>query len=383
MINLCNPSQSLVVFSRDKRKITLVSSLEVSPVNGRLWATWYTGVLPGENHANYCILATSADGGDSWEEVFVADPAIQTARAFDPEVWIAPDGRLRWTWAERDVGASADLDNAWDGMQGIPTDRLMCVELDAEQAPDGPPPVPRKIAKGVMMCKPSILVDGSWLLPVARWNAAPSACFWRSCDGGRTFQKMGGITLPEEERKFDEHQVIQRANGSLRCLIRTARTGLYESFSNDGGLTWHDTMPSALGHPSARLFFRRLASGRILLVKHGAIGETCGRERLMAFLSEDEGETWLGGLLLDARAGISYPDGCQRTDGTILITYDFDRNVSQAIHFCEFTEKDVLAGHDVSGQVKLARIITSATDYQRIRPLGVQAGDVAKIELRA
>ena len=360
VVNVCNPTQPAADFAPATRRISLVPSIEASPVNGRLWATWYTGPLKGENHANYCVLATSADGGSTWEEVFVADPAVQTARAFDPEVWIAPDGLLRWSWTERDVGTEAGTDNLWDGHTGISSDKLMTVALSAEARPDGPPPTPRAIGRGVMMCKPTVLADGTWLYPVARWYGAPGACFLASRDGGATFCEVGGATLPEEERTFDEHQTVQRADGSLRCLVRARRAGLYETFSDDGGRTWRGTAPSSLGHPSARLFFRRLASGRILLVKHGAIGESCGRERLTAFVSEDDGETWRGSLLLDARAGVSYPDGCQRADGTIVVAYDFDREKSQAIHFCEFTEDDALAGRDVSGRVRLARVIYAA-----------------------
>ncbi len=36
--------------------------------NGRLWATWFTGpVTTLENINDYVVLATSADGGETWQ----------------------------------------------------------------------------------------------------------------------------------------------------------------------------------------------------------------------------------------------------------------------------------------------------------------------------
>lgn len=36
---------------------------------GRLWAAWYAGVTPSEDHNNYEVLSTSGDGGATWKEV--------------------------------------------------------------------------------------------------------------------------------------------------------------------------------------------------------------------------------------------------------------------------------------------------------------------------
>lgn len=84
------------------RAFTGIPSMAVTP-RGRLWATWYAGVTPGEDANNYVVLSTSGDGGSTWQEVLVVDPdADGSVRAFDPELWVSPDGRLflfwcRWT----------------------------------------------------------------------------------------------------------------------------------------------------------------------------------------------------------------------------------------------------------------------------------------------
>ncbi len=109
----------------------------------------------------------------------------------------------------------------------------------------------------------------------------------------------------------------------------------------------------------ARFHLRRLASGRILLVKHGDAIETQeGRSKLKAFLSEDEGLTWKGGLMLDERKGISYPDGFQAPDGRIYISYDRNRSTDGEILMARFTEDEILEGKLSKPNSKLQMVIS-------------------------
>jgi len=109
----------------------------------------------------------------------------------------------------------------------------------------------------------------------------------------------------------------------------------------------------------ARFHVRRLASGKILLIKHGATIETHeGRSQLTAWLSEDEGKTWQGGLMLDERKGISYPDGFQAEDGTIYISYDRNRSTDGEILLARFTEEDILAKELKGPKSKLKMLIS-------------------------
>ncbi|MCA9164425.1 MAG: exo-alpha-sialidase, partial [Planctomycetales bacterium] len=83
---------------------------------------------------------------------------------------------------------------------------------------------------------------------------------------------------------------------------------------------------------------------RLLLVKHGvSIDSHKGRSQLTAWLSDDDGQTWRGGLMLDERTGVSYPDGFQAPDGTIYISWDRNRATDGEILMARFTEDDILA----------------------------------------
>src|SRR5690606_6976499 len=129
-----------------------------------------------------------------------------------------------------------------------------------------------------------------------------------SSDQGETWIRGDGVTFPH--RTFDEPMVVQLNDGRLWMLAR-AKDVRYGSYPADTSRTWSDPQ-KRFPHVSARHFIRRLASGRLLLVRHGPIDTALPRRsHLTAFLSDDDGQTWTGGLVLDARSMISYPDGFQ------------------------------------------------------------------------
>lgn len=325
-----------------------IPSLAVAP-GGRLWATWYAGVTPGEDQNNYVVLSTSGDDGATWKEVLAIDPdAAGPQRAFDPELWVTPDGRLFAFWAQS-VGHDGTQSGVW------------CMETAEPDAPQPKWTSPRRLTDGVMMCKPTDLTSGEWVLPASTWRTQDhSARLIVSTDQGKTWALRGGCNVPVEARQFDEHMLIERRDGSLWMLVRT-RYGIGESVSTDRGRTWPELTPSALPHPSARFFIRRLNSGNLLLVKHGPLDDKLGRSHLMAFVSTDDGRTFQGGLLLDERTGVSYPDGQQTPDGLIRIIYDFSRTGSRHILMAAFREEDAAGAKDQSGAVRLRQLVSAAS----------------------
>ena len=117
-------------------------------------------------------------------------------------------------------------------------------------------------------------------------------------------ERRGVRTFPNPD--WHEHMIVEKQNGSLWMLART-RNGIMESISTDSGSTWSKPFNSAIKHPVARFHIRRMQSGRLLLIKHGdKIDAHHGRVQLSAWLSNDDGKSWQGGLVLDERKGISY-----------------------------------------------------------------------------
>lgn len=326
-----------------------IPSMALAP-GGRLWANWYAGVTPGEDHNNYVVLSTRGSGAPDWREVLTIDPdGGGKVRAFDPELWVSPDGRLFVFWAQMSTGRRDSQLGVW------------CIETRMADAEQPQWSTPRRIADGVMMCKPLMLSTGEWVLPISKWREHDnSAQMIVSTDQGKSWTLRGACNVPVEVRQFDEHMFIERRDRSIWLLART-NYGIGESVSTDRGATWPELKPSAIHHPAARFFIRRLASGNLLLVKHGPLDKKTGRSHLTAFVSNDDGKTWGGHLLLDERLGVSYPDGQQSADGLIRIIYDFSRVDERQILIASFREEDVAAGRDVSGSVRLREVVSQAS----------------------
>jgi len=341
-----NPDQSHKLIDR---KFQGIPSLAISP-EGRFWATWYAGKTPGEDENNYVVVATSGKDGKSWTEEIIIDPdGDGPIRAFDPEIWLDPEGKLWVFWAE-----TVGHDGANSGLWAKTNNRPNKAGSKWSEA--------RRITDGVMMCKPTVLSNGDWILPASTWRETDnSARAVVSIDKGKSFNLRGACNVPKEIRSYDEHMIVEKMDKSLWMLMRI-KHGIGESFSNDGGQSWSEAAPSSIQHPSARFFIRRLSSGNLLLVKHGPINESIGRSNLTAFLSKDDGQTWLGGLLLDERQGVSYPDGQQISDGTIHIIYDFSRTEAREILMAKFTEADIISGDTSASSVALRKIISKYSD---------------------
>jgi hypothetical protein len=335
-------------YSADSRRFTGISSMAVTP-GGRLWVTWYAGPTPNEDANNYVVLATSDDGGQSWEEVLVVDPdGGGPVRAYDPQVWIDPDNKMWLFWAQ-----SIKHDGLIAGVWAVTTS-----DIEAKHPQWGQP---ERLTTGVMMNKPTVLANGEWLFPVSTWKDTDhSAKAFVTADSGKTWSVRGGSNVPKDERIFDEHTVVEKEDGTLWMWVRI-NNGIGESLSKDGGKTWTDCVKMRVEHPSSRFFVRRLQSGNLLLVKNGPVEYRTGRSHMMAFISKDDGLSWSRGLLLDGRTNVSYPDGQQAQDGTIYITYDRNRTTDMEINMISFTEEDILAPDYDTRIVKVAqnRVVVS------------------------
>ncbi len=338
-----------------QRRFQGIPGIEISPC-GKLWATWYAGGVT-EGPENYVVLASCADGDVTWSEKWVVDPP-GNVRAYDPTLWMDPLGRLWWFWAQC---YSRENLNISDGRNGV-----WAVIADDPEDPVWSEPF--RLANGVMMNKPTVLSTGDWAFPTAVWKdhgGAPCPTWLLdeklsnitvSSDQGKTFSRRGGADVPC--RHFDEHMIVERRDGSLWMLVRTYY-GIGQSFSWDGGITWTPGSDTLLGGPGSRFFIRRLHSGRLLLINH-VVDVTCPhlRKNLTAYVSEDDGKTWLGGLVLDEREAVSYPDGAQGEDGTLWIIYDRNRYEGGEILLAVFREEDVLAGACVSPKTRLRMMVS-------------------------
>ncbi len=303
---------------------------------GRLWVLYGRDV---ESPRNYQVLRYSDDDGRSWSDIRLMILPQSGVRAMSPAIWIDPQARLWVFW-----GQSFGLQDGRYGIFAISTE-----EPDAENPHWS---VPRRLGDGIMLNKPTVLSNGDWLLTSSIWKADDSIRIYASSDQGKTFELRGTANIPDPKmRGPDEPMIVERKDGSLWMMVRMQ--GLGQTFSHDRGKTWTPVERLPISHPTSRFFVRRLESGALLLVKHGGINERVGREKLMAFVSDDDGATWTGGLMLDERDHLTYPDGVQAADGKIYVVYDRNRTPDGIIQMAVFSEDDARAGKPVSDQVRL------------------------------
>jgi len=285
------------------------------------------------------VLTRGDDDGRSWSDVKLLILPRTGVRAMSASIWIDPRGRM-WVFWGQSVGQQDGRFGVWANVTEDP---------DAEDLQWS---TPRRLGDGILLNKPTVLSNGDWMLPASVWKADNSIRVYSSTDQGTTLQIRGTANvLPPETRGPDEPMIVERKDGSLWMMVR--RQGMAETFSHDGGKTWSPVERSRLRHPTARFFLRRLRSGNLLLVKHGPLKERTGREKLMAYVSDDDGGTWQGGLMIDHRENVTYPDGVQADDGTIYIIYDYKRTPVGAVLMAAFTEDDIRAGKPVTDQVRL------------------------------
>ncbi len=350
-------------FDYDKLDYAMNNGIARTP-GGRLWASWVAGE---DGPKAFFVLNRSDDDGETWSQPCVVINAHAPDRIPMPRstlvgnLWTDPAGRLHLIFSQ-------SMSN-YDGRAG--TWETVC------ENPDAPEPVwsaPHRIWHGYVLNKPTVLSSGEWLMPLEFPNF-PNAGGWFkevfrdleplrganvfvSTDQGKSWARRGNLRYPKPN--WSEHMFVELKDGRIWMLARTG-DGPMQSFSSDQGRTWSEPSFPTFKHPAARFHIRRLASGRILLIKHGETIDTHeGRSMLTAWLSDDEGQTWQGGLMLDERKVVSYPDGFQAPDGTIYVSYDHNRGSDAEIFMARFSEADVLAGKPVEPNSKLKMLISRA-----------------------
>ena len=183
---------------------------------------------------------------------------------------------------------------------------------------------PRRLPAGILgpiKNKPIQLPDGRLLCPSSdeqrRWRihlewADETATRWRRgppLNDGRSFAAIQPCLLPH-------------ADGRLRMLCRTRQGAVGECWSEDGGESWTPLAATELPNPDSGIDAVTLASGQALLVynhSHSA------RTPLNIAVSDD-GLRWSALAVLEDEPGeFSYPALIQGRDGTVHVTYTWNR----------------------------------------------------------
>jgi len=362
-------------YSTNRLTFALNNGLAMTP-GGSLWASWIAG---GDGADSFTVASFSDDRGDTWSDVALVidghgskptEGSLCGRTNIIGTFWLDPKGRFH-VYTDQTLLHFDGRAGIWDAV---------CADPDAAVTSWSPA---RRIGHGHVINHPIVLRNGRCAMSgyLNRGNQAfgrggllegvfhaldaeRGATCYVSSDDGATWEKRGTAAFPGAD--WIEPQLLELRDGTLRMFARVhdGCGKLMAADSTDEGKTW--TQPFSLAsmdNAAARFQIQRLKSGRVLFVKHGKPSaggkDGQGRTQLTAYLSDDDGRTWLGGLELDGGIG-SYPDACQGEDGTVYVTNDNDRDGKAEIFFHRFTEEDVLAGRIVSSVGRLHVLVSRA-----------------------
>ena len=180
------------------------------------------------------------------------------------------------------------------------------------------------LGRGPWKCTaPPVVSNGVWVLPVSFQKGVFTLI---SSDNGVTWVRSKTILRVPDKVSGDNNPVITLDGKSLSIYMRTTgTTHCYRSQSFDDGVNW--TAPELfMPNPDRDICFERLSDGRLLMVKCSRMDHNVhiASQRLNAYLSDDDGLTWYGGLVAAAGRKASDPKTTLGKDGRVYVFYTHD-----------------------------------------------------------
>jgi lysophospholipase L1-like esterase len=273
--------------------------------------TSYAG-KPGEC---YIAARTTRDGGKTWEP--------------EREITRLPDGRSAHPTALRARNGALHVfflgykQHAWDRKTENPTENTRSDLWTVHSSDDGQTwSQPRMIFKGYTGSTNGAeeTSSGNLVVPFSHYVANPGRLVSRtvvSRDAGKTWNPSNQIDIggAGDHAGAVEPCVIELQDKRLWMVIRTARKFFWESFSEDGGLTWSEAKPTEIRSSHSPGHVIRLADGRLALAWNPD-----SRRELCLALSKDEGQTWTDSVVV-ARGSTTYPFILENEPGELWVGF--------------------------------------------------------------
>jgi predicted neuraminidase len=183
---------------------------------------------------------------------------------------------------------------------------------------------PRRLPRGILgpiKNKPVVLADGALLCPSSTEHLGWRAHLERTEDLGETWQRLAPLNT---RREFSAIQpcILMYPDGRLQVLCRTRQAVIAACLSSDGGLSWEPMQGTSLPNPDSGIDAVSLRDGRAVLAYNPSQE---ARTPLCLAVTRD-GHIWRDALVLEDAAGeYSYPAIIQASDGSLHVTYTWNR----------------------------------------------------------
>jgi predicted neuraminidase len=292
--------------------------------NGDLLCAWYAGQQEGAQDVAVWY-SRKAPGAKVWTApaILADDPKHPEG---NPVLFDDPRGRL-WLFYVTMYG------DGWE------TCKVKCKWSDDKGQTWSGTRILRNELGWMTRNKPIVIDTGDWLLPIYDERVWTSRVMI-SQDSGRTWFDSQEIVAPGHPGNI-QPTLAQLADHSILALMRRGDPPerIWQSTSRDSGRAWAVPTTTGLPNPNAAVDMVRLANGHLVLAFNDT---THDRTPLTLAVSTDEGKTWGRMRNLETGPGeFSYPAIIQARDGTIHVTYTYNR---VNIKHVALNEEWILAG---------------------------------------
>ncbi len=279
-----------------------------------LLAAWFGGTH--ENHPDVCIYTSICTNGKWSEPALAADGIVsETLRypCWNPVLFNRDNGDVilyykvgvnpREWWGMYKI--SNDLGKTWSAAKEIPGKLLGPIKNKPQRMPDGS-----------ILYPTSIETKDAWTIYVETSDQDMN-------NWGKTKIDNNGFNAIQPTILFHEQGVIQ-------LLCRSKEKKIVETWSSDHGKTWSPVAATNMVNNNSGIDAVTLKNGTQLLICNPI---EKGRNKL-AVLTSVDGKDWKELIVLEdqPKGEFSYPAIIQGEDGTVHITYTYNREKIKYVH---------------------------------------------------
>ena len=269
----------------------------------------------GEGAKDVCIWLTKRSRTSWRQPVKIADGIINDTLRYpcwNPVLFkvhhnlylfykVGPNPREWWGM----VKTSSDNGKSWSKAAKLPDGILGPIKNK-----------PLQLNDGTILSPSSVETDSTWKVHMER-----------SADTGRTWE-----IVPVDH--FSRYKIIQptilvHGDNKLQILCRSDQDSIVTSWSNDNGKTWSGFSKLNVPNPNSGIDAVTLQNGKHLLVYNPEVkGKNWFNNRgKLTIAQSSDGINWNVCLPLESTKDkeFSYPAIIQSDDGTVHITYTYDR----------------------------------------------------------
>jgi len=301
-------------FIYEKASFPQCHASTIVETNDGLLAAWFGGTH--EKHPDVCIYTSAFQDGKWSSPELVADGIISDTLRYpcwNPVLFQRDNGNVILYYK---VGPSP---REWWGMYKISTD-------DGKSWSEGIQ-IPENCL-GPIKNKPERLPDGTILYPASfetslKWNVYVET----SDQDLNHWQKT---EIDNNGYNAIQPVILFYKRGKIQMLCRSQEKRIVETWSEDRGKTWTSLQATSLPNNNSGIDGVSLDNGIQLLVCNPV---EKGRNKL-AVLASVDGKNWKNLIVLEDQPDgeFSYPAMIRGKDGTIHITYTYNREKIKYVH---------------------------------------------------